>query len=327
MNEVKPPQIPIGKPEPPKKFGGNVKVAAAILLFIVLCGIIFTQFRTISLKKQEIATLKQENLLGEDEQKKLNSYINEITGTINEIGDKLQDVRKKQVQISGMISHAENNATQKSKIINDISVIEDQLKKDKKDIAALRDKMNKSNLRIKVLDQMVANLQDEITKNEKTIAEMRETIGQKDVVIKNTRDTLNSTQDTLSYTQKNLQVVSTELDKTTQILDETRKTAYFAMGTEKELIGKKILEKSGGFLQRKNIDLAKDFDSALFTRINIAQKNEFEINCPAKNVKLIPSRSETSYQIEEAGKNASLLKVMNTEQFWKIQYLVIITKS
>ena len=327
MNDVQS-QLPAGKQEPVKKSGGSgVKTAAAILLFIILCGIIFTQYRAINQKKQEIATLKQENLLGEDEQKKLTSYINEITGAINEIGDKLQDVRKKQVAISGMITRAENDQTQKSKIMNDISVIEDQLKKDKKDIAALRDKMNKSNLRIKVLDQMVANLQDEITKNEKTMAEMRESIGQKDVVIKNTKDTLNSTLDTLSYTQKNLQVVSTELDKTTQILDETRKTAYFAIGTEKEMIGRKILEKSGGFLQRKNIDLAKDFDPALFTRINIAQKNEFEINCPAKNVRLIPSRSETCYQIEEVGKKASLLKVMNTEQFWKIQYLVIITKS
>ncbi|MDP2982214.1 MAG: hypothetical protein Q8O92_02645 [Candidatus Latescibacter sp.] len=320
MNDVQS-QLPAGKQEPVKKYGGSgVKTAAAILLFIILCGVIFTQYRAINQKKQEIATLKQENLLGEDEQKKLTSYINEITGAINEIGDKLQDVRKKQVLISGMITRAENDQTQKSKIINDISVIEDQLKKDKKDIAALRDKMNKSNLRIKVLDQMVANLQDEITKNEKTMAEMRETIGLKDVVIK-------STQDTLSYTQKNLHVVSTELEKTSQILDETRKTAYFVVGTEKELIGRKIVEKSGSFFQKKSINLAKDFDPATFTKINIANKNEFEINCPAKNVRLIPSRSETCYQIEEVGKNVSLLKVMNTEQFWKIQYLVIITKS
>jgi len=313
-------EIPTGQPESEKKSGSGVKAAIAILVLIILCGVIFTQYRTINQKKQEIATLKQENLLGEDEQKKLNTYINEITGTINEIGDKLQDVRKKQVAITGMISRAENDPTQKSKIITDITMIEDQLKKDKKDIASLRDKMNKSNLRIKVLDQMVANLQSEIEKNEKTMAELRQTIGQKDMVIK-------STKDTLSYTQKNLQVVSTELEKTNEILDETRKTAYFVVGAEKELVGKKVLEKTGSFFQKKNINLASEFDPSLFTRINIAQKNEFEINCPAKNVRLIPSRSGSSYQIEATGKNTSLLKVMNTEQFWKIQYLVIIIKS
>jgi hypothetical protein len=319
MNNV-PSEVPSGKPEPAKKSISGIKTAATILVFIILCGIIFTQYRSINQKKQEIATLKQENLLGEDEQKKLNNYINEITGTINEIGDKIQEVRKKQVVITGMISHAENDQAQKSKIMNDISIIENQLKKDKKDIASLRDKMNKSNLRIKVLDQMVASLQGEIEKNEKTMVELRETIGQKDVVIK-------STQDTLSYTQKNLQVVSTELEKTNQILDETRKTAYFVVGAEKELIGKKILEKTGGFLQKKNINLAKDFDQSTFTKINITQKNEFEINCPAKNVRLIPSRGLTSYQIDSTGKNSAVLKVMNIEQFWKIPYLVIITKS
>ncbi|MFA6472822.1 MAG: hypothetical protein WCU00_12355 [Candidatus Latescibacterota bacterium] len=314
-------EIPSGKPELAKKFDKNgVKAAIAILIFIILCGVIFTQYRTISQKKQEIATLKQENLLGEDEQKKLNTYINEITGTINEIGDKLQDVRKKQVTITGMISRAENDQTQQAKIMNDITVIENQLKKDKKDIASLRDKMNKSNLRIKVLDQMVATLQGEIEKNEKTMADLRQTIGHKDMVIK-------STQDTLSYTQKNLHVVSAELEKTNEILDETRKTAYFAIGAEKDLVNQKILEKSGSFLQKKNLNLASDFDPSLFTRINITQKNEFEINCPAKNVKIVPSRSVSSYQIESTGKNTSLLKVMNIEQFWKIQYLVIITKS
>jgi predicted nucleic acid-binding Zn-ribbon protein len=321
-----PSQQPAGMETPPSGGSGKTKsilVAGLIILLLAASGYMY---HSIVQKNRQISQLQQENIMGDEEQKKLNNYINEITDTVNEVESKLQDVRNKQVSITGIVTQSENDASKKSQLINDISVIEDQLKKDKKDVAALQGKMKKSNLRIKFLDDMVANLQKEIEKNEKTMAELRATLQEKDQVIKDKDMVIQSKEDTLSYTKQNLRMVVGELEQTNQALDETRNTAYYVIGNKKELIAKKVLVETGSFLH-KTVSVSRDFDTAAFTRIHIGKVNEFAVNCAAKEVKLMPAPSPSSYQLEETGKNSCVLKVTNPEQFWKMRFLVVLVKG
>lgn len=296
-------------------------------IIVIILAVIGFMYHSITVKNREIEQLRQENLLGEEEQKKLNSYLNEITDTVSEVETKLRDVRTKQVTITNLITQAENDQSKKAALLNDISAIEDQLKKDRKDISDLQSRMKKSNVRIKVLEDMVTNLQTEITKNEKIMVELRASVDEKNRIIQAKELMIKSKDDTLSYTQKNLRVVSGELDQTNQILDETRNTGYYVIGAKKELIEKKAIEETGGFLQRKNLIIARELDASAFTKIHIAKVTEFPLTCPAKDVKLVPERGATSFQIEATGKDACVLKVLNTEQFWKMPYLAIIVKG
>jgi len=216
-----------------------------------------------------------------------------------------------------MLSNAKGERSQKERAFDDIAAIENQLQQDKKDIQALRDKMRKSNIRIKLLDQMVANLQSEIEKNEKSMAELRSVIDEKNLVIK-------VREDSLSASKENLKIVKNELELTNQILDETKKTAYFVTGTKEELLGKNILEQSG--LIRKKVNLAKDFNTDSFVKINIATDTFFDMKSKAKDVIILPLRAESSYKIEDSG-NGSVLTIINPDQFWKIRYLVIVEKG
>jgi ethanolamine utilization microcompartment shell protein EutS len=294
---------------------------------IILLAVIGFMYHSITKKNTELAHLRQENILGEEEQKKLNSYINEITDTVNEVEAKLREVRSKQVTITGLITQAENDQAKKTRLMNDISAIEDQLRNDRRDIANLEGRMKKSAIRIKFLEDMVTNLQNEIGKNERIMADLRSSLEEKDQVIKTKDLAIKSKEDTLAYTQKNLRMVVSELEQTNQVLDETRNTGYFVIGVKKELIQKKVIEESGGFLQRKNLNIAPEFDSSAFTKIHIAKTTEFPLSCGAKDVKLLPPRSETTYQLEETGKSSCVLKVLNTEQFWKMPYLVVLVKG
>jgi ethanolamine utilization microcompartment shell protein EutS len=294
---------------------------------IILLAVIGFMYHSITKKNTELANLRQENVLGEEEQKKLNGYINEITDTVNEVETKLREVRSKQVTITGLITQAENDQAKKTLLMNDISAIEDQLKNDKRDIANLQGRMKKSAIRIKFLEDMVTNLQNEIGKNERIMADLRSSLEEKDQVIKTKDLAIKSKEDTLSYTQKNLRMVVSELEQTNQVLDETKNTGYYVIGVKKELIQKKVIEETGGFLQRKNLIIAPEFDSSAFTKIHIVKTTEFLLTCGAKDVKLIPPRSEITYQLEETGKNSCVLKVLNTEQFWKMPYLIILVKG
>lgn len=305
---------------------GNTKKYIIIGLIVIMLAAIGLLYHNIVKKNHEISMLQQERILGEEEQKKLNSYIGEITDTINQVETKLQEVRSKQVTITGMITQSEGDQNKKDRLINDISAIEDQLKKDKKDITDLQSRMRKSNLRIKLLDDMVANLQIEIEKNEKSMAELRASLEQKNLVIREKELVIKSKEDTLSYTKQNLRMVVSELEQTNQVLDETKNTAYYIIGTQKDLLAKKVLEKTGSFLNR-GVVIAKDFDTDAFTKIHIGKVNEFPVTCKAKDVKLIPNRAIESFQLEETGDNSCVLRVTNPEQFWKMPYLVVMVKG
>jgi flagellar basal body-associated protein FliL len=325
MNEM-PSQQPSEMENPPSGGSGKTKMILVAGLIILLLAAMGYMYHTLVQQKQQISQLQQENVMGEEEQKKLNSYITEITDTVNMVETKLQDVRSKQVSITGMVTQSENDPNKKNKLINDITVIEDQLKKDKKDVSELQSKMKKSNLRIKLLDDMVANLQKEIEKNESSMAELRASLEQKDQIIREKDVAIQSKEDTLSYTKQNLRMVVGELEQTNQALDETKNTAYYVIGTKKELLAKKVLTETGNFLH-KSVSVSRDFDTAAFTRIHIGKVSEFAVACAAKEVKLMPAPSASSYKLEETGKNGCVLKITNPEQFWKMRYLVVLTKS
>jgi len=304
-----------------------MKVYLLVGLFVILAALVVWQFWSITKKNNQISVLQQEKIAGENEQQKLKTSITEITDTINEVANKLQDVRKKQIAISNIVTGAEVDKSQKAQIMNDIVAIEGQLQQDKKDVEGLLAKMKKSDLRIKSLEKMVTSLKKEIEKNEQTMAELRITIEEKNTIIKNTQYTLKTTEDNLNLVKNDLEQTRQDLQETRNVLEDTRNTAYYVVGTRKELKANNVLEESGRFYQKKNIDLAREINASAFTKIDITRQKEFTINCSPKDIKLIPLRSDTSYKLEEVEKGKSVLTVVNTEKFWKIPYVAIMVKG
>jgi len=299
--------------------GGNNRTGliVSIVLIVILAVVGFMEYRSITQKKQEIATLQEEkqNLLGE--QAKLNDLVTEVTGTVAEIGNKLKDVREKQVTLGSLIKGPEAGKTDKARILDDIAAIEGQLQSDKQSLDALEAKMKKSAIRIRALEVMVANLKKEVENNQATIASLQASILEKDQVIKTTRETL-------ATTQENLKGTETRLKSTEQTLEETRNTAYYVVGNAKELEAKKVIDRFGVFIKRNA--LASDLEVGSFNKIDKTKMLDFQVGCKAKDIKIVPPRIEGSYSIAEVGEGQSVLKVVDQEKFWKVPYLAIVTK-
>ncbi len=325
MNEIPSPQPSEGN-ESGHAGAGAAKKYGVVFLFLLLLAAVVFMYRDTAQKDLKISSLQQERLLADEQQKKLDAYMGEATVTINEVETKLRDIRSKQVTITGMISQSEKGNAKKAQILQDIGVIEDQLKKDKQDIADLQAKMRKSNVRIKLLDDVVANLKKEIEANEKSMADLRAVIDEKNRVIVQKDGIIKSKADSLNNVQENFRVVSGELEQTSQLLDETKNTAYYVVGAKKDLLANNVLAETGGFL-RKKLNISPTFDKTAFTKIHIARVNEFPVNCRAKDVQLMPARGADTFALEPAGENVCVLKVTNPEQFWKMPYLVIIKKG
>jgi len=297
-----------------------------VAIVVVLGGFLFYQHYTITQKNSQITTLTTEKTTLETEKQTLTTSVAEITATIDEVSSKLQDVRKKQVVISDLVAKS-GEMGKKEQLLDDITAIETQLASDRRDIDDLTNKMKQSGIRIKSLENMVAHLREEIDKNTLEMAQLKGIIEQKNQIIVTTENNLRQTQSSLSEVRTELASTSQELEETQNDLTETLNTAYYIVGTKDELKEKNVIDEQGRFYQRKSLILDGAINESNFTPIDITRQSEFQLQTSVKDVKLVPERNASSYQIEEVGKNQSVLKVVDPATFWKIKYVAFVVKS
>ena len=120
--------------------------------------------------------------------------------------------------------------------------------------------------------------------------------------------------------------VSTENEVQSEIIEEQQdelETAYYVVGSAKELKEHKIITKEGGFIGiGKNSKLDNDFDKSYFTEINTASFNKIAIY--SKKVKIITTHPKNTYELEGNEEKIDNLIIKDSKAFWSVsKYLVI----
>ena len=233
------------------------------------------------------------------------SAINELFATMNRISENLRTVRAKQGQLAGQGDGAEGNADMEQSIMADIASIDGLLAENKTLMEKLRKQAKKSAASIAAL--------------EGTVAELQRSVAEKDTEIVVLKEQLASTNASLAT------LIDMYRDKS-QLADMQRNeinTAWYAVGTAKELRAKGVLTKEGGVagigaVNKLNTDnLAQSY----FTRID--QVQTLEVPIMAKKAKLATNHPAGSYRLEGADK----LVITDPNAFWSLsKYLVIIAE-
>ena len=106
--------------------------------------------------------------------------------------------------------------------------------------------------------------------------------------------------------------------KTTQL-----NTAYYIIGTVKELKEKNIITKEGGFVGiGRSKDISDEVDLSYFTKVDITKLNTIPIM--KKKVEIISKHPAGSYRIE--GENsADSLVILDATQFWSMSKVLVIS--
>jgi len=232
------------------------------------------------------------------------STINALFGTFNRISENLRTIRTKQGELVAPGGGAENDTDMEQRIMGDIEQIDALLAENKNLIAQLRKKAKSS----------AAN----ITELERTVADLEKTIADKDLEIGALKEELASTNSSLAT------LIDMYRDKT-QVADMQRNelnSAYYAVGTAKELKEKGVLTKEGGVAgiggvsKLNTAGLPKDY----FSAIDITETQEIPVG--GKKAKLSTSHPEGSYRFEGG---AEKLVITDPDKFWSIsKYLVVV---
>lgn len=242
------------------------------------------------------------NLSGELNQKE--AALQEFIASFNEIQENLNAIKEKEKIVTESSAKGDVKSRQ-GQIKEDIQSIYDLMAKNKNRIGSLTKKLKESNLKLDGMEKMIENLQNSINLKDTEIADLKTKIEGLNIELSN----LNT----------NYQAVEAESAAKTEALN----TAYYAIGTSKELKEKKVISREGGFIGLgKTTTVSSDFNKEYFTKIDVEQA--LTINIGAKKAKIITPHPKGSYKLI-GEKPIEKIEITNPKEFWGAsKYLVII---
>ena len=230
--------------------------------------------------------------------------LQEFVTSFNEIQDNLNTIKEKEKIVTAS-TKAGDVKNKEEQIKEDLQAIYDLMGKNKNRIASLSKKLKASKTQIAGLEKMVEALQNQIADKDNVIAELKSSI------------------ESLNIELSNLNTNYQEVEQESAVKTEKINTAFYAIGTSKELKEKGVVTKEGGFIGiGKSEKLKSDFNKDYFTKVDISQVTSITIG--AKKVKILTTHPSNSYKLV-GEKTVEKIDILNAEDFWGAsKYLVII---
>lgn len=280
--------------------------AAALSVFLSGCESFKEEFEQVSRERDSLiyaSDLKD-------------SSINALLSDFNAIEENLDSIARRQeaIEVESLQTH-EVKATQRDRINENIRIINELLERNRKLIADLQAKLRASQGRVAELNILVDRLQVSVAEKEKELGLTKVKLNEMDLNLEN----LNVMLDTITAQKA-------ETDKALQEKIKQLNTAYYIVGTFKELRQKNVVNKEGGFLGiGKNQLLKQDFNNDAFTRIDITETKIIDFG--GKEGKVITNHPSGSYSLTRNSGKLSSLSISDPEKFWGAsKYLVVITQ-
>lgn len=274
---------------------------------LLLIPVFFACGRAAEKKAQELQA-KTDSLLSQTMQK--DEAINEFIRSINDIQGTLDTIKQKENIINLTTDRGgEMKLSAKEQIKTDIQTIYSLMKKNKETIAALSKKLKSSKLKVDELNKMVERLNKDLAEKASQIEDLRAKLAKMNAAF----EVANLKIDTLSRTVKDQTSQISNQTQTIAAQDEAINTAYYVIGTNKEL-------KKSGII--KSGEILADFNKTLFTKIDI--RNVTEISILSKKAKILSSHPSSSYKFSGDKKIIQALQIIDYKAFWaNSKYLVI----
>jgi len=247
-------------------------------------------------------------------------FIEDISSTIGEINNKLEDVWAMEKNIMGQTASLESGvkptpAQMKEQILKRITEIQSTLQENRKQVSRLQRRLKDSNTKYAGLEKMLDDVKKNLEERELAIAEMQTRIQNLEGDISLKLQVINEHEATIN-------------EQARQLADQTKtiNTAYYIAGSSDELRQKGIIAKEGGILwglMGTTTVLASDLQDGEFKPLDKTAVTEIEV--PGTIDEIVPKRDASMYVQEEKDNNHTVLKITDPAKFWKENKLVIVT--
>lgn len=233
-------------------------------------------------------------------------YLNEVAGI-------LDSINRKQKNIIVETKGRDINQSVIDKINLEIEGINSLLIKNRNKISSLNDKLKSANARYDTLLEAVITINRLLGEKESELLMLKSDL-------KGYHASFNDLQTNLAYLLVKTYLQNEAIHKE----DEMLHTAYYAIGSEKELKENNVIDKKGGVLGINQVtQLKTDFNTNRFIKIDYYQFYNIPVN--SKKAKLITNHPSYSYKWLKKDDMIVCLTITDPVEFWKAsKYLVII---
>ncbi|MBW7935657.1 MAG: hypothetical protein LC101_11210 [Flavobacteriales bacterium] len=256
--------------------------------------------------KKELDSLK--NLQAES-----SATVDVYIGDLNDIYESLEEVKRKEGAISKTAAGGGEIAADKKTLIQeDIMLIDQMMQENRDKLESLRSKVKKSDKKMAELEKLIANLQKQIEEKDSQIAGLKLQL-----------EGLNIELENLSASYDNLNKENETNKETIGKQTEELNTVYFAMGTFKELVDNKVLDKGGALTVKSGSKLAADVNIDYFTKADLRTLKDIKVG--NRKITIKSSHPTGSYTLEPASGKTEKLVINDAQAFWKnTKYCVIV---
>jgi chromosome segregation ATPase len=278
-------------------------------LILLLIPLLFACGRAAK-KEAEALKARNDSLLAQTVQK--DEAINEFIRSVNDVQQMLDTIKMKENLINLSTQQSgELQVSAKDQIKNDITSIYGLLLKNKHQLDVLTRQLKASGMKVTELQVMVARLTKDIAEKNKQIEVLRDKLAKMDIVV----ETTNLKLDTLTNIVKTQTNQLNDQSQTISDQDAVLNTAYYIIGTSKELSKNGVIGKGDRILG--------DFNKSLFTKIDVRKVTE--ISVLSKKAKVLSNHPTTSYKLTGDKKIVQALEITDYKAFWSnVKYLVIL---
>lgn len=249
------------------------------------------------------------------------SVINDVFAAMNNISENLNVITSREKIINASINDGEIKKQTTTQINENIEAINRLLLENREAIARLRrsaDQLTQANVKIGGMEKLIARLNADIETKDQEIAVMRRSLQDLNLTV-----TELSTRVTELDTQVGgLEQAKTSLEGEVRSTTDQLNTGYYIIGSEKELMNKEIIYKSGFIGRTLKINENRSLES--FTRVDIRNFDEAIVN--QKKASVVSTHPADSYEFRADGAgNFEALIIKDKARFWEYSKVLVIS--
>lgn len=261
---------------------------------------------------------------------KLETEMEEYFALLNEVSENLDKIKGTE-KIITVDAQNELKGNQRDKIVNDLVYVNELIETNRQKIADLEKKLKNSSINSNQLRSTITRLTSELDSAKERIEFLEKELEEKKgiiVVLDNQVNVLSQKVDNLDQSVTELQQ---ERDKQELIIIDQESelhTAWYAVGSTKELKDHNILT-SGGLFKSSKV-LQDDFNKSFFVKIDTREVMTISLN--TDKAKILTNHPVSSYNLVEEPaegnkKKNIVVKITDPVEFWSLsKYLVVESK-
>ena len=238
---------------------------------------------------------------------------------VNDISDGMSQIKDLEKIISTPGSLGES-ASRKGQIKNDMIAIQKALQERRERLEELEKKLAASGEN-STLKRTITNLRAQIAEQQTEIGTLTNQLASANIKIEelNTQvSTLNTSVDSLSTKVIDVTTQKDAAEETANAAIKELNTVYIAIGSNKELKEKKILQ--SGFLRKTKV-MKGDFDMNYFSAVD--KRTLTQIPTHSKKAKIMTSQPADSYNIVDQG-GQKVIMITDPDKFWQLSNFLVV---